>query len=69
MAPKVAIIIYTLYGHIAQMAEAEKKGIEAAGGEATIYQVPETLSLEVLTKMHAPAKTDYQIATNDTLVE
>ena len=69
MAPKVAIIIYTLYGHIAQMAEAEKKGIEAAGGEATIYQVPETLSLEVLTNMHAPAKPDYPIATNDTLVE
>ncbi|KAH9984513.1 hypothetical protein BJV77DRAFT_1037226 [Russula vinacea] len=38
MAPSVAIVIYTLYGHIAKLAEAEKKGIEAAGGSATIYQ-------------------------------
>jgi NAD(P)H dehydrogenase (quinone) len=29
---------YSLYGHIAQLAEAEKKGIEAAGGQADIYQ-------------------------------
>jgi NAD(P)H dehydrogenase (quinone) len=27
-----------MYGHIQKLAEAEKKGIEAAGGEATIYQ-------------------------------
>jgi NAD(P)H dehydrogenase (quinone) len=59
MAPTVAIVIYTLYGHIAKrscltlhfpssiplicsylllVAEAEKRGIEAAGGSATIYQ-------------------------------
>ncbi|ABN68456.1 protoplast secreted protein 2 precursor [Scheffersomyces stipitis CBS 6054] len=67
MAPKVAIIIYSLYHHIATMAEAVKKGVEAAGGEATIFQVPETLSEEVLTLLHAPPKPDYPIATNDTL--
>lgn len=61
MAPKVAIVIYSMYGHIAQLAEAEKRGIEAAGGTATIYQIPETLPQEVLTKMHAPAKPDYPI--------
>ena len=49
------------------MAEAVKKGVEAAGGEATIFQVPETLSEEVLTLLHAPPKPDYPIATNDTL--
>jgi len=59
MAPNVAIIIYTLYGHVAQrsclaslslvffsliffslppVAEAEKRGIEQAGGSASIYQ-------------------------------
>jgi len=32
------------------------KGVEAAGGEAHLIQVPETLSEEVLAKMHAPAK-------------
>ncbi|KAK9469237.1 flavoprotein-like protein [Lipomyces arxii] len=67
MAPKVAIIIYTLYGHIAQLAEAVKTGIEAAGGSAVIYQVPETLTSDVLAKMHAPAKPDYPEATNETL--
>ncbi|KAH9983463.1 NADH-quinone oxidoreductase [Russula vinacea] len=66
MAPSVAIVIYTLYGHIAKLAEAEKKGIEAAGGSATIYQIAETLPQEVLTKMYAPPKPDYPIlAPND----
>lgn len=32
------------------------KGIEAAGAEARLIQVPETLSKEVLAKMHAPEK-------------
>jgi len=62
MAPKdVAIIIYSMYGHIARMAEAEKAGVEAAGGTATIYQIPETLPQEVLTKMHAPPKANYPV--------
>lgn len=29
---------YSMYGHIKQLAEAEKKGIEAAGGTADIFQ-------------------------------
>lgn len=45
-----------MYGHIRQLAEAEKKGIEKAGGTADLYQIPETLSDEVLAKMHAPPK-------------
>ncbi|KAI9507535.1 NADH-quinone oxidoreductase [Russula earlei] len=61
MAPKVAIVIYTLYGHIAKLAEAEKRGIEAAGGTATIFQIAETLPQEILTKMHAPPKPDYPV--------
>ncbi|KAK9491087.1 flavoprotein-like protein [Lipomyces doorenjongii] len=67
MAPRIAIIIYSMYGHIATLAEAEKAGIEKAGGTATIFQVPETLSPEILAKMHAPPKKDYPIATNETL--
>jgi len=27
-----------MYGHIQKIAEAEKKGIEAAGGQADLYQ-------------------------------
>ncbi|KAH9478063.1 flavodoxin-like fold protein [Psilocybe cubensis] len=65
--PKVAIVIYTMYGHIAKLAEAEKAGIEKAGGKADIYQVAETLSQEILTKMYAPAKPDYPIVTPDIL--
>ncbi|KAG6830060.1 flavodoxin-like fold protein [Tephrocybe sp. NHM501043] len=61
--PKVAIIIYTLYGHIGKLAEAIKSGLESAGGTATIYQVAETLSPEILTKMNAPSKPDYPIIT------
>lgn len=54
MAPKVAIIYYSMYGHVAKLAEAEKKGIEEAGGKADVYQIEETLPQEVLGKMHAP---------------
>jgi len=56
MAPKIAIVFYSMYGHIRKMAEAEKEGIEKAGGTADIYQVPETLPKEVLEKMHAPGQ-------------
>jgi len=63
MAPKIAIITYSLWGHVSKLAEAEKRGIEAAGGTATIYQVAETLPQEVLTKMHAAPKPDYPIIT------
>jgi len=61
MAPNVAIVIYSMYGHIAKLAEAEKKGIESAGGKATIYQIAETLPQEVLNKMYAPPKPNYPI--------
>lgn len=56
MAPTVAIIFYSMYGHIGKLAEAEKKGIEAAGGTADLYQISETLADDVLAKMHAPKK-------------
>ncbi|KAF9474759.1 NADH-quinone oxidoreductase [Pholiota conissans] len=68
-SPRIAIVIYSMYGHIAKLAEAAKAGIELKGGKATIYQVPETLSPEILTAMHAPAKPDYPIATPTTLTE
>lgn len=67
MAPKVAIVFYSLYGHIKQLAEAEKAGLKKAGIEADIFQVPETLPEEVLTKMHAPPKSDYPVVDPKTL--
>ncbi|KAH6915703.1 NADH:quinone oxidoreductase [Coprinopsis sp. MPI-PUGE-AT-0042] len=65
--PAVAIIIYSLYGHITQLAEAEKKGIEEAGGKADIYQVPETLGEDILKILKAPPRPDYPIADLETL--
>ncbi|KAF2858352.1 benzoquinone reductase [Piedraia hortae CBS 480.64] len=56
MAPKIAIVFYSMYGHIKTLAEAESQGIKEAGGSCDIYQLPETLSSEILTKMHAPPK-------------
>ena len=40
-----------MYGHIAQLAEAEKAGLAKVGIEADIYQIAETLPQEVLTKV------------------
>ncbi|KAG1786419.1 hypothetical protein EV424DRAFT_119845 [Suillus variegatus] len=36
--PRIAIVTYSLYGHITKMAEAVKSGISNAGGNASIYQ-------------------------------
>ncbi|KAJ3729516.1 flavoprotein-like protein [Lentinula raphanica] len=60
-SPKVAIVIYSMYGHIAKLAESVKSGIESAGGSVKIFQIPETLSQDILTMMHAPAKPDYPL--------
>ncbi|KAF8998454.1 flavoprotein WrbA, partial [Hymenopellis radicata] len=66
--PKIAVVIYSMYGHIAKMAEAELAGIKAAGGDAKIFQYdPETLPESVLAAMHAPPKPDYPIIDADTL--
>ncbi|KAI8093588.1 NAD(P)H:quinone oxidoreductase, type IV [Halteromyces radiatus] len=69
MAPKVNIIIYTLYHHIYTLALSVEQGLKEAGIDAKILQVPETLSEEILTKMHAPPKPDVPIATLEDLTE
>lgn len=38
MAPKVAIVYYSMYGHIAKLAEAEQAGLKKAGIDADLYQ-------------------------------
>ena len=52
--PKIAIVYYSMYGHVRPLALAEKKGLESAGCEVTLLKVPEMLSDEVLGKMGAP---------------
>ena len=66
---KVAIVIYTTHGHITKLAEAIKTGLIEAGGNATIFQVPETLSEEVLAKMQAAPKPNYPIFTLEEFVK
>jgi hypothetical protein len=38
MAPRIAIIYYSTYGHVEKLAVAQQRGIEKAGGNATIFQ-------------------------------
>lgn len=58
MAPKIAIVYYSTYGHIRTLAQAVQKGVAAAGGKADLFQLAETLSPELLTAIHAPPKSD-----------
>lgn len=69
MAPKIAIVFYSLYGHIQKLAEAEKKGIESAGGQADIFQIAETLPEDILAKMHAPPKSSIPVVEPAKLLE
>jgi NAD(P)H dehydrogenase (quinone) len=51
---KIAIIQYSMYGHIYKMAEAVADGVrDVAGCEAVIKRVPETLPDDVLAMMGA----------------
>jgi NAD(P)H dehydrogenase (quinone) len=51
---KVNVIFHSVYGHIYKMAEAVAAGArEVEGAEVRIYQVPETLPLEVIEKIGA----------------
>ena len=54
--PLVFVIYYSTYGHVAKLASSVREGIERAGCDCRVYQVAETLSEEILIKMHSPAK-------------
>lgn len=69
MAPKTAIITYSLYHHIHKLALAEQKGIAAAGGVAKIFKVPETLPELLVKKLGGKPRDDVPDATIDTLRE
>ncbi|XP_024359128.1 probable NAD(P)H dehydrogenase (quinone) FQR1-like 1 [Physcomitrium patens] len=54
---KVFIVFYSMYGHVLTLAKKMKEGVDSVEGvEAILYQVPETLPADVLTKMSAPPK-------------
>jgi NAD(P)H dehydrogenase (quinone) len=70
MAPKIAIVYYSMYGHIRTLAEAEKKGVEKAGVAVDLFQLPETLPEDVLSKMGAPPKpTDVTVLEDPSTLE
>nr|AFK37691.1 unknown [Lotus japonicus] len=56
---KVYIVYYSLYGHVDTMAREVHRGAAAVEGvEATLWQVPETLSDRILEKTKAPSRPD-----------
>ncbi|KAF3772987.1 putative NAD(P)H dehydrogenase [Nymphaea thermarum] len=64
MATKVYIVYYSMYGHVQKLAEEIKKGASSVEDvEAKLWQVPETLSDDILAKMGAPPKGDAPIIT------
>ncbi|KAL1508288.1 hypothetical protein AB1Y20_004401 [Prymnesium parvum] len=70
MPTKIAVVYYSMYGHIRQIALEVKKGLESAGCEVTFLKVPETLPDEVLAKMGAPGiGAEDEVATADKLTE
>lgn len=68
--PKIFIVFYSTYLHIYKLALAIKKGVEKEGlCDVTLYQIAETLSLEVQAKIRAPPKPDIPIITPQLLRE
>jgi NAD(P)H dehydrogenase (quinone) len=67
---KIAVVYYSTWGHIYQMAQAVVRGIEAEGGDVTLYRIAETLPSEVLAKMHsAPPPVEVPIVKVDDLIK
>ncbi|KAG5354823.1 Protoplast secreted protein 2 [Yarrowia sp. B02] len=62
--PRIAILIYSTYGHIAELARKEAEGAISAGAQVDLYQVEETLSDEILKYMKAPGQPqDFKVLT------
>mmetsp|Transcript_17658 Transcript_17658/g.50579 ORF Transcript_17658/g.50579 Transcript_17658/m.50579 type:complete len:203 (-) Transcript_17658:95-703(-) len=65
--PRVAIVFYSMYHHVFDMAKVIAESLEENGIDVDLYQVPETLPDSVLEKMYAAPKPDVPIATPDIL--
>ncbi|PWO01224.1 putative 1,4-benzoquinone reductase [Tilletiopsis washingtonensis] len=68
---KVALLVYSLYGHQVAMSKAVEAGLKEAGVESKTFQVRDILSEEVLGKMHANKSltADLPVIDPDTLAE
>ncbi|KAJ1935017.1 hypothetical protein FBU59_005515, partial [Linderina macrospora] len=66
----VFIIFYSTYGHVHTVAKSIQEGLEKNSDvDVQVYQFPETLSDEILGKMHAAPKPDIPVITVDKLTE
>ncbi|CAJ1978654.1 unnamed protein product [Sphenostylis stenocarpa] len=62
MAVKVYIVYYSMYGNVERLASEISLGLQSVQDvEATMWQVPETLSIDELSRLKAPAKSDVPI--------
>ena len=68
---KIAVIVFSIYGHIAKLTDSIVEGAKSTGATVDVYQIPETLSEEVLAKMHAnkAAIASYPVITPEKLKE
>ncbi|KAL6940079.1 flavodoxin-like fold protein [Hanseniaspora vineae] len=58
---KIAIVVYSTYGHVLTLGKNVLKGVQEAGGEADLFQVPETLPKETLALIGAPGQDTSEI--------
>eukprot|EP01102_Stenamoeba_stenopodia_P015573 TRINITY_DN5328_c0_g2_i1.p1 TRINITY_DN5328_c0_g2~~TRINITY_DN5328_c0_g2_i1.p1 ORF type:complete len:207 (-),score=36.58 TRINITY_DN5328_c0_g2_i1:101-721(-) len=54
--PRIFVIYYSMYGHVAKLAQHVVKGAKNTGAQVELYQVAETLPKELLEKIKAPPK-------------
>lgn len=52
---------YSMYGHVDKLADEVEAGVKSTGAEVTRLQVPETLTDDILQKMHAPPKREFKV--------
>ncbi len=60
---KVLVLYYSMYGHVAQMAEAVAEGAREAGAEVTVKRAPETMPREALENIGAKLDHEHPEAT------
>ncbi|SPO26333.1 probable 1,4-Benzoquinone reductase [Ustilago trichophora] len=68
---KIAVIVFSMYGHIASISDKVIEGAKSTGATVDVYQIEETLSDDVLAKMHANKApiSKYPVITPDALKE
>jgi len=69
MPAKVALLTYSMYGHIDKLADAIEEGLKAAAVTVSRFQFPETLAPEVLAKIHAPSKKSIPVLTDPAILK